>query len=104
MTSVVTCPNGHHFLVNPNKHLNRNYRLCPRRGCNAKVIIKRRFSFLPNPDWAAMKQGYRDATDKKRKEKETLERMQQFFGMFSGRRRKKRVERETSTMPGPLPE
>jgi len=100
MVQVVTCPNGHRFPVNPNKHLDRNYRLCPRRGCNAKVVIKKRFSFLPNPDWLAMKQGFRDATDKKRKEREALERMQEFLGMLSGRRRKKRSA-ETTTMVQP---
>jgi len=55
MTSVVTCPNGHSFPVNPNKHSNRNYRLCPHRGCNAKVVIKKRFRFLPNSNWPEQK-------------------------------------------------
>jgi len=96
---IVTCPNGHRFPVNPNKHLDRNYRLCPRRGCNTKVVIKKRFSFLPNPDWTAIKQGYANAAEKKRKQKEAMERMEQAFGLLGKRRRKKRVEQvEPSTV------
>jgi len=86
MSVLVTCPNGHRFPVNLKKHQNRNYRLCPHPHCGAKVIVKKRFSFLPNPDWTAMKEGYRNAQDKKRKQQERIKLVEQWFGL-KGRKR-----------------
>jgi len=73
MTVVVMCPNGHRFPVNPNKHINRNYRLCPHPGCNAKVIIKKRFRFLPNRNWLHQRaeETYQRTRIKQMREKES---------------------------------
>jgi len=81
MVVLVTCSNGHHFPVNPKKHRDRNYRLCPHVGCREKVIIKRRFSFMPNPDWAAMRQGYADAAEQKRAQRARLELINEMLGL-----------------------
>lgn len=89
MSTIVECPSGHRFPVNPKKHLNRRERYCPK--CRTEVVIRKRFSLLPNPDWTAMKEGYRNAAEKKRVEKERVETVQKFFEMFGarGKRRQK---------------
>jgi len=54
MATLVTCPNGHRFPVNLKKHTNRRERYCPR--CHAEVIVRKRFRFLPNPNWQREKE------------------------------------------------
>lgn len=62
----VTCPNGHHFQVNLDKHLDRNYRLCPQ--CKAKVQVKSSLrNWNPSINWARIK---REREDTRKEEKE----------------------------------
>jgi len=84
MSLIVTCPNGHRFPVNLKKHLNRRERYCPK--CKAAVNVRPKFWFSPNPDWAAMKQGYANVATKKRAEEEQAKRLIEFFAMISKRR------------------
>jgi len=59
---MVTCSNGHRFLVNKNKHLNRDYRICPRKGCYAKVRIRgKKWSFDPSSWWPKFKEESQEA-------------------------------------------
>lgn len=95
LTDLVRCPNGHRFPVNLKKHLNRREKYCPR--CKAPVNVRPKFWFLPSPDWIAVKEGYRNAAEKKHVEKERAEAMARFFEMFSGRRRRKRTHPSAST-------
>lgn len=96
-TILVTCPNGHRFPVNLEKHQNRDYRICPRRGCGERVKIRSRLSFTPNPDWLAKKEGYRNAQEKRRAQEEAQEKLNQFFSMLSRGRRHGRKPRKTAT-------
>lgn len=52
MVILIECENRHRFPVNPAKHVNRDYRICPHRDCGAVVRKKGMFkkSFAPNPD------------------------------------------------------
>jgi len=50
VSTVVTCPNGHHFPVNSKKHIYRQERYCPHPGCRAKVIVRDRLGRF-NPKW-----------------------------------------------------
>jgi len=86
MSVLVTCPNGHRFPVNLGKHLNRAERYCPR--CKQPVRVRSRFWFTPNEDWLAKKEGYRNAAEKKRSQREVAERLTEFFGMLTGKRRR----------------
>jgi len=57
MTTLIKCPNpecGHRFPINLKRHTNRRERFCPR--CRTQIIIRRRFSFKPNPKWLEEKQ------------------------------------------------
>jgi len=78
MSLLVTCPKGHRFPVNLKKHLNRRTRFCPR--CKTEVTVRSRFKFLPNPDWAAMKQGYANAAEQKRAQASRMELIASIIG------------------------
>jgi len=56
-TVIVTCPQGHNFPVNTDKHQDRGYRICPR--CGERVYATKKFwrrpEFKPNPKWQEQK-------------------------------------------------
>lgn len=48
------CSNGHRFPINPKKHTDRNYVLCPE--CYDKVMVRKEHFFSPSPDWEKEKE------------------------------------------------
>lgn len=54
---LVTCDCGRRFPVNPNKHLNRNYRNCP--SCLRPIQIRPTLSFSPNAKWLEQRESQR---------------------------------------------
>lgn len=56
MVEMVTCSNGHRFPVNKDKHLDRDYRICPRKGCRERVKVRSKWSFLPSVHWPRIKE------------------------------------------------
>lgn len=42
MVEMISCSNGHKFTVNPKKHRDRTYVMCPHRGCHEQVKIHKR--------------------------------------------------------------
>ena len=64
MTEIIHCLCGHNFPVNPNKHKNRNYRLCP------KCLMKHEKKFLghewqPNKDYWSNRQKAKEESRKR---------------------------------------
>jgi hypothetical protein len=76
---MVKCSNGHRFPVNLDKHQDRNYRICPRPNCGARVKVKTSI-WSPNARWARIK------AEREQALKEERERRRQSQGLVLGPR------------------
>ena len=52
---LIRCECGRRFPVNPDKHLNRDYRICPFCGRTHRKEGLFSKEFNPNPKWAEMR-------------------------------------------------
>jgi len=75
---VVRCPScGFRFPVNPQKHVDRKEKYCPR--CHTPVQVRSRLSFKPNQSWTEMRNEKRLQALRKQAQKQAKSPAQFFF-------------------------